>query len=137
MSRRGFSLLETLLALVIFVGSLAVISGLLSLGVRGSFEARRMSKAALLCESKLSEIVAGVEPAESVSQATFEDEPGWVWSVEVARGPVEGLLTVDVTVEQVDETLFPVSFRLTRWMRDPAYLTEQLQAQEIAESEGP
>lgn len=135
MSRGAFSLLETLLALVIFVGSVAVISGLLSLGVRGSFEARRMSKAALLCESKLAEVVAGIEPAESVSQVTFEDEPGWVWSLEVIDGPVEGLLTVEVTVEQVDETLFPVSLRLTRWMRDPEYLTEQLQVQELLESE--
>lgn len=137
MPRRGFSLLETLLALVIFVGSVAVISGLLSLGVRGSWEARRMSKAALLCESKMAEVVSGIEPLESVSQATFEDEPGWVWSVAVSNGPVEGLVSVAVLVEQADETQFPVSFQLTRWMRDPQSLTDQIQAQEAAEAEGP
>jgi general secretion pathway protein I len=136
MSRRGFSLLEILLALVIFVGSVAVISGLVSLGVRGSLEARRMSKAVLLCESKMSEVVAGVEPLDPVSQATFEDEPGWVWSLEVVGGPVEGLMTITVIVEQTDESLFPVSFQLTRWMRDPDYVGEQILAQELAEAEG-
>jgi prepilin-type N-terminal cleavage/methylation domain-containing protein len=72
--RHGFTLLEILVALVIFVGSVAVISRLVSLGLDNADYARLQGEGVLLVESKFAEIDAGMEDGEGVSGDSF---PGW------------------------------------------------------------
>ena len=61
--RRGITLYEVVIALVIFSGSIAAISEGVSTGVRAALQSRLQSQAILLCESKMGEVMAGVVPA--------------------------------------------------------------------------
>jgi general secretion pathway protein I len=75
--RRGFTLLEVLVALVIFVGSVAVISRLISLGLDNADYSRLQSEGALLIENRFAEIDADMESSGD-SDDSF---PGWTCSV--------------------------------------------------------
>ena len=66
--RGGFSLLEVILALAILVAALAVLGELVRSGVRNAQMARDLSRAQVLCESKLGEVFAGAIPAEKTSK---------------------------------------------------------------------
>jgi len=101
--RTGFSLLEVILALAIIGGAVAVLGEAARLALRNAAYARDMARAQLLCESKLSEIVGGVTPAEPVSRAviarsTDSGEPAWLYSIETTTLAEEGLLSVRVSV---------------------------------------
>ncbi len=128
--RAGLSLLEVMLAIAILGLSIAAMGELVRLGVRAAGETRELTKAQILCESKMSELAAGIVPLESVEQVPFELDPDWTWSVMVSPVDQEGLLMVQVMVEQVvDSGQQPVTFTLTRWMIDPA-LEQQIQEEE-------
>ena len=94
----GLSLLEVILAVAILGGCMAVIGELVRLGVRHAEEARELTRAQLLCESKLEEIAAGVTAAESAAAVAFETDPEWTYTVETSarwissssRGPRDG-----------------------------------------------
>ena len=68
---RGFSLLEVILALGILVGAMAVLGELARHGLDSARIARDSAMAQLLCESKLSEITAGLIRPEPVSNVPF------------------------------------------------------------------
>lgn len=137
--RRGFTLLEVMLALAILATSLAVLGELARLGLRNAKIARDTTQAQLLCESKLAEVIAGIEPMESVSDASLETIVGdglsaWLYSVDVQQGSQEGVLAVRVTVrEDLPEEQRPVQFSLLRWTVDPE--TESALAEAYAASE--
>jgi general secretion pathway protein I len=126
---RGFSLLEVLLAIVILGGAVAIIGELIRQGTNNSRMARHLTRAEILCESVLAEIVAGSLPAEPADMAPIEDEtdaegnPMFSYSVDVEPLDVEGLVAVHVTViGSLPNDPAPVEFSLSRWMIDPAYV---------------
>jgi len=120
--RTGFSLLEVILALAILGGAVAVLGEAARLALRNAAYARDMARAQLLCESKLSEIVGGVTPAEPVSRAviarsTDSGEPAWLYSIETTTLAEEGLLSVRVSVTRdLPAEQHPVTFSLVRWI---------------------
>lgn len=130
--RSGLSLLEVLTALAIFMLSVVVISQMVSSASRTAVRSERLSKAAILCESKMAELVTGIEPLQAVSMEQFltETEPGWFYSVMVepqtwTAVPLEGqnvpaLNTVQVTVLWSAEA-DRVEYTLTRTMLDPRF----------------
>jgi prepilin-type N-terminal cleavage/methylation domain-containing protein len=119
--KRGLSLLEVILAIAILAGCIAVIGELVRLGSRQAEEARELTTAQLLCESKIAEIAAGVIPAEAVSSVPFENDPRWLYSVTVNSLDQEGLLDVRVTIEQSEPSrVQPLTFTLVCWMIDPS-----------------
>ncbi len=83
LTRNGFSLLEVVLALAIFFASAAALSQLLLVGVKTARWTEHASEAALRCESKLAEIVAGLEPARLEPATPFDDDEHWEFEVEV------------------------------------------------------
>jgi general secretion pathway protein I len=116
----GLSLLEVILAIAILGGCIAVIGELVRMGARQAEEAREMTSAQLLCESKLEEIAAGVFAPEPVSNVPFDLDPSWAYSIEVGSLDTQDLLQVTVTAQQVDGSrVIPLSFSLTRWILDP------------------
>jgi general secretion pathway protein I len=122
----GFSLLEVILALAILGGAVAVLGEVARLAMRNAEYTREAARAQLLCDNKLSEIVAGITSAEpvqgaSISGAADASEPAWLYSVETASlDEEEGLLSVRVTVTRdLPAEKHPVRFSLTRWIPDP------------------
>jgi general secretion pathway protein I len=127
--RRGITLYEVVIALVIFAGAMAAISEGVSTGVRAALQSRLQSQAILLCESKMGEVIAGVVPRSSVGESAFTEPQleGWTWGLSVKPGPHTGLMLVQVDVayrlagESVD-----ASFSMERLVRDPsAFVTSE------------
>ena len=117
---RGLSLLEVILAVAILGGCLAVTGEMVRMGVRHAEEARELTRAQLLCESKIEEIAAGVTPAESVATVPFETDPDWTYTVDVSSLDQQ-LTQVRVTVQAVESNrLQPIVFSLSRWILNPA-----------------
>jgi prepilin-type N-terminal cleavage/methylation domain-containing protein len=74
--RSGFTLLEILVALVIFVGSIAVISRLVTLGLDNADYARLQGEGVLLVENRFAEIDAGMDEESGGGQSS-DMFPGW------------------------------------------------------------
>ena len=121
-ARAGLSLLEVLLSVAIFLGALTAIMQLLNAGQLSETAARLRTEAALRCEAKMAEIVAGIEEAVSSNDQKFPDDEigNWHWSAEVGSGDATSLLKITVTVEHLPDGKTPnAAFTLTRYMRDP------------------
>ena len=128
-ARRGLTLLEVILGLAIFVGSLAVISKLVELGVRGAEYAQLQTRAVMLAESKMGELLAGIVTLDSASGDTFPEDPAWQWTLSSSNGPVDGLVWVSITVypSSTGELALHrerLEFTLSRWLFDPAFSAE-------------
>ena len=118
--RRAFSLLEVLLAMGIFLGSMVALGHLALLGRNRADAAMEMANAHRICQSRLNEILAGIRPLESSHEESLEDEPGWLCSVEIDTAARQGLSTVRVTVRQdLPEERRPKQFALVRWGLPP------------------
>jgi prepilin-type N-terminal cleavage/methylation domain-containing protein len=119
---RGFSLLEVILALAILGGAIAVLGEAARLALRNAQFTREMARAQLLCEGKLSEIMAGMTADAPVQRAVIENaadpgDPAWLYSIEKKSLDDEGLVSVRVTVTRdLPLEKHPVSFSLVRWI---------------------
>jgi len=133
--RHAFTLYEVVLAIAILLGAMTVMSKLIATGSRASTRAQLQTQAMLLCQSKLAEVIAGVEPLASVQGAPCDSTAsGWIWSLEVASGPVEDLLELRVEVSLPGEGAAPrAKALLVRWMRDPQLFESEAET-ESAES---
>ena len=120
--RKGLSLLEVLLAMAILGLSLVSIGGLVQLGYRSATDAKLQTEAYVICDAKMAEVIAGVLPLESSGSQTVEENPDWVYSVEVSNSDRFGLFHVRVAVEQAPEiSAYPVSYSIDRFVPDPDY----------------
>jgi Tfp pilus assembly protein PilV len=123
--RLGFSLLELLLATTILLGAVTVLGQLVHIGSRNARSSHLLSTAQLLAETKLAEIAAGVEPAETTEQAAFEETTEWTYSLEQESTEHEGISLVRITVNQVVEPpRKPVRFTAWRWVADKSNATD-------------
>jgi prepilin-type N-terminal cleavage/methylation domain-containing protein len=145
--RRGFTLLEVMLALAILAGSLVVFGELARLGVQSAKTARDLTRAEMLCESIMSEIASGILSTDSVQGAEIidpvsgtsasdtqgDDIAKWVYSIDSETIDDDGLLLVKVTVKQdMPDLQRPVSFSLVRWMVDPSLQSSGTSSQSSA-----
>jgi general secretion pathway protein I len=135
--RRGLTLLEVLLSLLIFVGAMAAIGQLVSNGVRAALHSRMQTQAILRCESKVAEVVGGVVPFQTAVGVPFPDDPNWTWSLQVQPGPHPSLLRMDVKVDHAAQNgLGRTTFTLSRLLRDPQiYLDAESDAMRAEESQ--
>ena len=119
-SRRGLSLLEVILALTILALALTVLGDLVSLGTRSAASARDLTRAQLLCESKLAELTSGVVAIAPLQQVELEMDPDWLYTVDVQPVASSGLVALTITVEQhVESRRHAAMYSLTRWIPDP------------------
>jgi type II secretion system protein I len=131
--RTGFSLLEVILALAILGGAVAVLGEIARVGIENAELARDTTHGQLLCQSKLAEIVSGVEPLEAISgvplgttSETDITQPDWYYTVDVTPLDDEGLTEVRVTVaKDRPDGKRPVEVTLVRWMIDPAFAVSE------------
>lgn len=134
---RGFSLLEIILSLTILGGAMAVLGEAVRSGMHNARIARDLTDAQLYCESKLSEIEAGLLTTDPVTDVPIEPmqdsvlesstdsfETGWLYSIESQVIDEAGLVQVAVTVSQDPAiTKDPVRFTLTRLILDESLMT--------------
>jgi len=147
--RAGFSLLEVILALAILAGAVAVLGEAARHAMRNAQTARDLTHAQLLCESRMSEITAGLAPLEATegNEAALPDVSGttetadeetspesdWLYSVDVQPIDEEGLVAVRVTVTRnTAPEQRGVEFSLVRWMVDTAMNQSQTGASGLA-----
>lgn len=135
-ARRGFSLLEILLALAILGGSLGVLSQIVITGGTSGRSAQELAMARLLCQSKLAELLVSnvpptVVPSTPLTSPDSASDTVFNYAVEVAPAPMEGLLAIRVSVQAEDADGGPAlaSYSLVRWMIDPALGLEQAEAE--------
>ena len=74
--RTGITLLEVIVSLAIFLGSLVAIGQLISLGSERAIAVHDEARGLQLCRCKLAELSSGVEPLSSGSASIPEDERG-------------------------------------------------------------
>ena len=119
--RSGVTLLEIVLSLAIFFGSIAVLAQLAWNGVRAGVQARLKTQAIIRCEAKLAEVLSGAQPLQPMARVAFSDNSAWTWSLSVTETPAyPDLMQLDVTVSHGgNNRLGNVQFTLRRWMRDP------------------
>lgn len=120
--RRGFSLMEVLLATALLMGCVVVLGELANIGRQHIRKAEKTAEAELICQSKLNEILVGAVAAEPYERRPVENRPGWVLTLEVQ--PLEkrpGLAALEITAaEDLPEDKKTVAFSLKRWILDPA-----------------
>ena len=118
--RRGLSLLEVIVAMAIFLFALVALGRLVSMSTDLAEDVRDYSRAAVLCQGKLAEAAAGVVPLQGTSDAPFDDEEGWTWSLTASQGNVAAIWNVEVTVTRQRPDNTKVECTLAQMVLDPA-----------------
>ena len=128
------TLMEVLLALVIFMLSFIAISSLLNRSADNARDIEKESEAARLADSKMAEVVAGAESIDG-GEGTFPEAPEWNWSVTTEpHESVTGLYRVTVRVFQTRPDGTEFSETLTRLTVDPLNRTQPLPPAEEEET---
>lgn len=123
-NREGLSLLEVILAMTILGVSMVMIGRLYFLGYRSALQARYRSECNMMVDAKMAELAAGVLPLESAG-GQVEENPEWVYEVEVEPSLQPGLLLATVRVSRADTSSISMSISLVRMIPDPDYEPEE------------
>ncbi len=135
-SARAFTLLEVILALVILGAAMAIFGEVMQLANRAAVDSRAETQGQLLAASVMDEILAGVRPQQNASRQPLdvEDTTGWLFTVSIGTSDVQGVLPLEVVVEQdLEERYNPVKVRLVRWIPTVAETDEN--AEQAAQSQ--
>ena len=101
--RRGFTLIEILLALIIFSAVIVAIIEGITLQLRAQQVAEDTSRAVMLAESIMDQIRYEEFLSETEESGEFENaNAGFSWEYQVAQADVENLWEVTVTVSWSD-----------------------------------
>lgn len=125
--RRGITLYEVLLSLVIFSGALLALGQSIDIGSRASTQAQLGSQATIFCQSLLAEVQAGEIPMEAASSVPImEGDKDWLYDLDIEETQVEGILLLRLTVYNDENTTGAnVESSISRLVRDPeSLLTE-------------
>ena len=132
----AFTLLEVILALAILAGAIAVLGEVMSLASRRAADAQAEAQAQLLASSVMDELLTGMIDLNNQMRLPLEADSAipWVCSVTLGDTTLEGLLSVEVLVEQdVEEQFRPVKYRLIRWLSTESDEDDAEDAEEDAE----
>jgi general secretion pathway protein I len=103
---RGFTLLEVMIAVALIAIALVTLLGSQSQSVSFANSAKFETMAALLAQSKMSEIT--IQDADSLSSdsGSFgEDYPGYSWEATVSDVSIEGVEAISEYLKQIDLTV--------------------------------
>ncbi len=109
-ARRGFTLLEILLATGVMGAVLVAVAGAVEVGARRVMQARRSAELARLADTKLAEVHLVDDLGDVESSGRFDESPGHHWRVAIEDAPLRvaeielgaDLRKVLVTVESAD-----------------------------------
>ncbi|MEK6196803.1 MAG: prepilin-type N-terminal cleavage/methylation domain-containing protein [Desulfobacterales bacterium] len=103
---RGFTLLEVMIAVALIAISLTTLLGSQAQSVSYANSAKFETMAALLAQSKMSEIT--IQHADSLSSDSGDfgdDYPGYAWEATVSDVSIEGMDTISNYLKQIDLTV--------------------------------
>ncbi len=119
--RRGFSLMEVLLATALLMGCVVVLTELATIGRHHIQKAEKLAAAELICQSAMAEILSGATPVETLQRRPVVGCPGWIISIDVLplhKRP--GLASLEIRVEEdLHEDEKCTEFTLVRWISHP------------------
>lgn len=127
-ARFGLTLLEVLIALAILLSAVVVIGRLITLSGDHALDVQQQGRAAQLAQAKLAEVVAGVEPMNSQSDLSFEEDPDWHWSLDAEQDTAPGLWRVKVTVSRPRSDGSQIECALHQLVLDPSLRGSTLDA---------
>jgi len=109
--RRGFTLLELMLALVIFSTALLLLGATVSNGIGATGDSINLRAAREICRAQLEAVVAG---SETGNGGSVDGHPGFTWSmtkeektVGAQESPTEKYEIITVTVSYPSDTPAP------------------------------
>ena len=106
LSNKGFTLLEVMIAVAIIAIALTTLLGSQSQSVSFANSAKFETMAALLAQSKMSEIGMQEKKTLSSESGDFGDDyPGYAWEVTVGDISIEGVDNISDYLKQVDLTV--------------------------------
>jgi len=122
-SNTGFTLLEVMVAVALIAIALTTLLGSQAQSVSFANSAKFETTAALLAQSKMSEIVMQETTALSGGSGDFgEDYPGYAWESTVSDISIEGIENISDYLKQIDLTLtwgvFTYNLRLYHYVAE-------------------
>ncbi len=119
--RRGITLIEVLIALAIFLLSIAAIGRLVDLGSENAIDSLNYATGTRLAQSKMAEVEAGVVSIAGGSGGAFEVETDWEYSIDSVQSDVPNLYTVTITASHTGRGR-SATVTLTQMILDPAQM---------------
>jgi len=102
-AQEGFTLLEVMIAVALIAIALTTLLGSQSQSVSFANSAKFETMAALLAQSKMSEVVILEKDALSNDSGDFGDDyPGYAWEVTVSDVSIEGVENISDYLKQID-----------------------------------
>lgn len=98
--RRGLTLLEVLLSLVILLIAIVAVASLVDIGIDLSTRGQLQAAGTRLAQSKLAEVEAGAVDVTTSANGTFEEEPEWSWTMTSTPSTAPNVYTVTVRVSK-------------------------------------
>ena len=103
---RGFTLLEVMIAVALIAIALVTLLGSQSQSVSFANSAKFETMAALLAQSKMSEMtIQGADSLSGDSGNFGDDYPGYAWEATVSDISLEGMDTISDYLKQIDLTV--------------------------------
>ena len=103
---RGFTLLEVMIAVALIAIALVTLLGSQSQSVSFANSAKFETMAALLAQSKMSEMTIQAADSLSSDSGNFGDDyPGYAWEATVSDISLEGMDTISDYLKQIDLTV--------------------------------
>ncbi len=105
-TNKGFTLLEVMIAVALIAVALVALLGSQSQSVSFANSAKFETMAALLAQSKMSEITIQDADALSSDSGSFgENYPGYSWEAKVGDVSIEGVEAISDYLKQIDLTV--------------------------------
>ena len=103
MTNKGFTLLEVMIAVALIAIALTTLLGSQSQSVSFANSAKFETMAALLAQSKMSEVTMQKAGALTSDNGDFgEDYPGYAWSMDVSEIAIPGIDNISDYLKQID-----------------------------------
>ena len=123
-TRTGLSLLEVVLALAILGIAVGILAQSMQLSSDNATRSQMQAQAQLMCESKMSEVVAGaiqIQPQDWMPISGIVGTGQWYYSIQTMAAAQPNMIGVVVSV--TDNISNPTSssnnYQLVRWVIDP------------------
>ena len=126
-TRRGLTLLEVIIALLIFLIALAPIMTLVSMGGERALDIQQQAQASMLCQAKLDGVKVGADPKSGGGTVDMGNLT-WNYTIESTDTDVTNLYQIKVTVKFDRADGKTVEASLTQLMFDPAFRGSTLAA---------